>query len=406
MTALRTRLVALLWLLAMGALVLGVWASIVVVPDATTWFEAIWALVFGSVFLAVGAILVVRRPHELIGRLCLAAGVLMATSAGLRAIAIVLDARPGPIPIAGLVAAQLISVTTELGALVLPAILLARFPSGRDRGKLAAVADAAIALAAAGMLLEVFAPGTMDVYWLRRPAANPLGIDALDAINIPAFASAGLIFYAIGITLSVAILVRRYRRSGPVVRAQIRWVAAAGVVPVICFIVVAAVGGVVDDEVGSALWTTWILSTMLLPIAIGIALMRYRLYDIDRIISRTIAYALVTALLAGAFLATNLVLTTVVVRGSPVEVAISTLVVAVLFQPLRRTVQHQIDRRFNRSHIDAERMVAQFLERTREEVDLDRLSGETRLAADGAVQPTASQVWLRGNDLRRGGGIA
>lgn len=406
MTALRTRLVALLWLLAMGALVLGVWASIVVVPDATTWFEAIWALVFGSVFLAVGAILVVRRPHELIGRLCLAAGVLMATSAGLRAIAIVLDARPGPIPIAGLVAAQLISVTTELGALVVPAILLARFPSGRDRGKLAAVADAAIALAAAGMLLEVFAPGTMDVYWLRRPAANPLGIDALDAINIPAFASAGLIFYAIGITLSVAILVRRYRRSGPVVRAQIRWVAAAGVVPVICFIVVAAVGGVVDDEVGSALWTTWILSTMLLPIAIGIALMRYRLYDIDRIISRTIAYALVTALLAGAFLATNLVLTTVVVRGSPVEVAISTLVVAVLFQPLRRTVQHQIDRRFNRSHIDAERMVAQFLERTREEVDLDRLSGETRLAADGAVQPTASQVWLRGNDLRRGGGIA
>lgn len=98
---------------------------------------------------------------------------------------------------------------------------------------------------------------------------------------------------------------------------------------------------------------------------------------------------------AGAFLATNLILTTVVVRGSTIEVAISTLVVAVLFQPLRRTVQRQIDRRFNRSHIGTEAMVARFLARTREEVDLERLSDETRLAAAGGVQPTSIRVWLR-----------
>ena len=395
MIASRTRWVALLWLIAMASLVASLWASAAVEPTGTTVLEAVWSFVFGSAFLAVGAVLVVRRPAEGVGRLCLAAGVLMAVSAGLRAVATLLDAAPGPMPVGGLVAAQLVSPTAEIAGLVVPAILLARFPAGRDRGRLAGLADAAIVIAATTMVIEAFVPGPMDVYWLRRPADNPLGVDALATMHIPELLQVGLLTYAVGITASVAILVRRYRRTGPVVRAQIRWVAAAGVVPIVLFALLALSADRVASAVGDVLWALWILSTMLLPLAIGIAMLRYRLYDIDRIISRTIAYALVTALLAAAFLLTNLLLTTVVVRGSAIEVAISTLVVAILFQPLRRAVQRQIDRRFNRSQVDAELMITWFVERTRDEVDLDRLSGETRLAAQGAVQPASAGLWLR-----------
>ena len=88
---------------------------------------------------------------------------------------------------------------------------------------------------------------------------------------------------------SAAVLVRRYRRSGSVVRAQIRWVAAAGIVPIVLFVALLGVGNVIPGGVGDVLWSAWILSTALLPIAIGIAILRYRLYDIDRIVSRTIA---------------------------------------------------------------------------------------------------------------------
>ena len=103
--------------------------------------------------------------------------------------------------------------------------------------------------------------------------------------------------YGVGVIASAAILVRRYRRSGSVVRAQVRWVAAAGIVPIVLFLALFAVGNAVPGGVGDALWSAWILSTALLPIAIGVAILRYRLYDIDRIVSRTIAWAIVTGVL-------------------------------------------------------------------------------------------------------------
>ena len=173
------------------------------------------------------------------------------------------------------------------------------------------------------------------------------------------------------------------------VRAQIRWVAAAGAVPLalVPFIIAA-----------DWLWSLWFVSTMLLPLAIGVALLRYRLFDIDRIVGRTIAYAIVTAILAGVFVVVNLALVALfadATRSNTLVVAASTLLVAALFQPIRRRVQAPVDRRFNRAHLDAERVVGAFARQTRDEVDLERLQDVVVDTIERSVAPSATGLWLR-----------
>jgi hypothetical protein len=145
-------------------------------------------------------------------------------------------------------------------------------------------------------------------------------------------------------------------------------------------------------------WDAWLLSFLLVPIAIGIGILRYRLYDIDRIISRSLSYAVVTALLAGIFVGVNLLLGSLiasVTAGSTVAVALSTLLVAGLFQPIRRVVQAPIDRRFNRARVDADATLQQFGERVRDEVDLTRIGDSVRATATEALAPAGIAVWLR-----------
>jgi len=183
----------------------------------------------------------------------------------------------------------------------------------------------------------------------------------------------------------------RYRRADAIVRAQIRWVAAAGAVPTILipFILVA-----------DWLWSLWFLSSMLLPIAIGVALLRYRLFDIDRIIGRTIAYAIVTAILAAVFVTVNLVLVSQLAdatRSNTLVVAASTLLVAALFQPIRRRVQAPVDRQFNRARVDAEATAAAFADRMRDEVEIDAVAGDLERTIDLTVKPSSQGLWLRGN---------
>ena len=181
----QARWVVLLWILGMASLGLSLWASAVLVPGAVTWQEAVWALLFGSAFLAVGAVLVVRRPAATVGRLCLLTGLTMAAAADLRTFAIVLDRQPGPIPPIGAVAANLSSVGTSFAALILGAVLLARFPDGRDRGRLANLADVTVVLASVGLLASLFVPGPIDAGWLRLPTDNPLGIGRRSRTSTP-----------------------------------------------------------------------------------------------------------------------------------------------------------------------------------------------------------------------------
>ena len=160
----------------------------------------------------------------------------------------------------------------------------------------------------------------------------------------------------------------------------------------------AHVGDNARRVVGDIAWSAWFLSLLLPPIAIGVAILRYRLYDIDRIVSNTIGYGFVTVVLFGLFVVVNLALVSQVsplVNNEGVAVAGSTLLVAALFNPLRTRVQGAIDRRFHRAHYDAERMVSEFAARLRDELDLPTLATELAAATTDAVQPTSAGLWLR-----------
>jgi hypothetical protein len=133
----------------------------------------------------------------------------------------------------------------------------------------------------------------------------------------------------------------------------------------------------------------------LLPLAIGAAILRYRLYDLDRIISRTLAYGLLTVLGGGAYAGIVLGLGQLLGRNSSLVVAVATLAVAALFQPARRRVQRAVDRRFNRRRYDAARTIAGFSARLRQQVDLDALTAELLTVVDQTMQPTHRSLWLR-----------
>jgi len=146
------------------------------------------------------------------------------------------------------------------------------------------------------------------------------------------------------------------------------------------------------------LWVPALLAYPLPPIAIGIAILRYRLYEIDRIVSRTISWALVTGLLAGVLLvgvAAIQALLAPLTQENTIAVAASTLAVAALFQPVRRRVQRAVDRRFHRSRYDAERTLHAFAGHLRDEVDLARLNDAVVVTANDAVRPSSSGLWLR-----------
>ena len=141
-----------------------------------------------------------------------------------------------------------------------------------------------------------------------------------------------------------------------------------------------------------------ILGTAALPVCMGVAVLKYRLYELNRVISRVVSYALITALLGGVFAGLILLATRVLpVKGS-VAVAVATLVIAALFNPLRKRVQHAVDRRFNRARYDAEAVVAAFTGRLRRTVDLDTIRGDLVGVVYEAFQPAHVSVWLPGTE--------
>ena len=132
-----------------------------------------------------------------------------------------------------------------------------------------------------------------------------------------------------------------------------------------------------------------------LPVSIGVAILKYRLYEIDRIISRTLAYAIVTGLLVGVYAGLVLLAQQVLRFSSPVAVAASTLVAAALFNPVRRRVQHTVDRRFNRARYDADRTVTAFAARLQDAVDADAVRADLAGVVHAALEPTHVSLWLR-----------
>jgi hypothetical protein len=196
----------------------------------------------------------------------------------------------------------------------------------------------------------------------------------------------------VAILVAAGSLVLRFRRARGVERLQLRWVALAAVLAG-----VAAVGVAVGTVTGvEALWlvSSYFYITVL-PLTIGAAILRYRLYDLDRIISRTLAWTLLTVVLALGYGAVVLLLGLLLPDSSSLAVAAATLAVAAIFQPSRRRVQQVVDRRFNRHRYDAARTIAAFSGRLRQQVDLDSLSAELLAVTRQTMQPTTVSLWLR-----------
>ena len=185
-----------------------------------------------------------------------------------------------------------------------------------------------------------------------------------------------------------------WRRSSGERRQQLKWLASGAVVVVASAFLTSthsAFPAGAWQVVTSLAW----FGFAALPVSIGVAILKYRLYDIDRIISRTLAYALVTGLLVGVYAGLVLLATQVLRFSSPVAVAASTLVAAALFAPVRRKVQRAVDRRFNRARYDADRIVAAFSDRLKDAVDLDAVRADLVSVTHQALEPAHVAVWLR-----------
>jgi hypothetical protein len=182
-----------------------------------------------------------------------------------------------------------------------------------------------------------------------------------------------------------ASMIVRFRRSGQEERLQLKWFMYASAIAVVVIFVA--------SELSNNPLLEWEIVFPLIPAAVGVAILKYRLYDIDRLISRTLGYAIVTGLLVGLYAGLVLLATQVLSIKSPVAVAASTLAAAALFTPLRRRVQHVVDRRFNRVRYDADQTVAAFAARLQEGAALDAVRSDLLAVVNTAVEPAHLSVW-------------
>jgi hypothetical protein len=353
-------------------------------PDA--FVGPVLAAVSGT---TIGAVLASRRPRHPVGWLLLVLGLsLIAGGVAPAYAAYGLLARPGALPAAHAVARYWpITVVTAQTALSFVLLLTptGSLPSPRWRWW-ARVTAAAAAILLVGLAV---ASGPLDPQYqlLGGPFDYRGQGGVLLVVNQLALA-----FTTLAVVVGAASLVVRFRRATGVERQQLRWVAWAAALAVLGAVV--ALGGV---AVGATAVVTWTISACfaVLPVAIGAAILRYRLYDLDRIISRTLAYGLLTLLLGGGYAVVVLGLGQLLGRDSSLVVAAATLAVAAAFQPARRRVQQVVDRRFNRRRHDAAQVIEGFAVHLRDQVDLDALHTELLAVVDQTMQPTQASLWLR-----------
>jgi hypothetical protein len=352
-------------------------------------------------YLTAGSVLVIRRPTNPVGWLLLlimigfmgttdlsaaqVAAMETRTAAPMDAIRIWLGAMSGVCVFAGFGGL----------AMVLPT---GRLPTGRWRAGaialLATNAVLAIVTAVAPRMSVTVDAGARTIF-----VPNPLAI-APDAAVWTVIPDADIAFLPVLVILAVGVasIVVRYRRATGLLRLQLRWLVAAltFTVSAVCagFLII-LVGG---DAVG---WFAWLPATaafVTIPLAIMVSVLRYRLLEIDRIVSRTIGWALATGVLAALFVAGTLLLQTLLAgltQGDTIAVAASTLAAAALFQPVRSRVQRAVDRRFDRSRYDRDLAATAFGRRLRDELDLTMLRTALLETSDAVVRPMSSALWLR-----------
>ena len=396
----------LAWALTALSTVLLVLAVVLLLLNRDLGFKALSPHLFlVPGFAVVGLVLAVRRPGNAIGWLFVGMGVVAAVQAfAFEYAARALVTAPGSLPAAAWMA--WVATWTFLLSLPALALLLLWFPDGRVPSPRWRVVPWLLGSAIAGVTVWVMLrPDPIDLTVVTID--NPAGVAALDD---PAIQTVGLVpgilaFLALfvgSVACALAPFVRR-RRAQAIERQQLKWLAAvaggSGLVGAAGF-VMAGFASSTATVVGGLLLVVALAGVAVgIPVAVGLAILRYRLYDIDQLINRTLVYGLLTAVLGLGYAGVVLVLGQLFggVGGNPPSWAVAgaTLAMAALFQPLRQRIQQAVDRRFNRRRYDTARTIEAFSARLRDQVDLDTLTGELLAVVDLTMQPTQVSVWLR-----------
>jgi hypothetical protein len=359
---------------------------------------------FGLMMLAFplcGAVIATRRPELPIGWLLLTIGLGWALSNATSYSDYGLRLHPGSLPLADY-AAVLGSVMWVPTIGLTGTHLLLLFPDGRLPGRrwrfVAYLSALGIAVGSAALILT---PGRMTDAGYPH-TENPIGVSALGSVT--GVAQAALILIPVAIVGSAASLIVRYRRSSALERQQIKWLAASAAVVAAIYLIVMPLSLVSPSSSADPAWlqaaqAIALLSFGLIPVAIGVAVLRHGLYTIDVIIRKTIVYAALIVSLAllyiGGVYAIEGVVRTVSGQSGTLAVTLSTLMVAVAFQPLRSRIQRAVDQRFYRARYDASRTLEAFTGRMRDQVDLETLSDEVLEVVRGALHPSHATLWLR-----------
>jgi hypothetical protein len=375
-------------------------------PGSLVTSRSIIDLLISVPFLAfplVGALIASRRPRNPIGWICLAVGLLWMLLGLFDYYGVYGLAKPDTVPFPVVIYALVEWLwLPTVGLLAIYLVLL--FPDGRLPSRrwrpLAWHSGAVLILLG---VVSVLAPRELTEL---EGVRNPFGLEGASWL-VDAEIVLLLLFVAC-ILASVVSLILRYRHSGGEVREQIKWIALAGsFVGLLLSIVlgVLIVGEVMRGIGGSTpLWLQGLLFVMILsltgvPVAIGFAVLKYRLYEIDIIINRALVYASLTAMLVAVYLGSvvglQFLFRTLTGQESTLAIVASTLAIAALFSPLRRRVQAFVDRRFYRRKYDAAKTLEAFNARLREETDLDALSGDLVGVARRTMQPEHVSLWLR-----------
>ena len=338
-------------------------------------------------YSAVGSLIVSRRSGNRVGWIFLAAGLGIQVALFCQEYAIyALREAPGSMP--GGSWAGLLADMAPVAALALGTFLLLLFPTGQlTSPRFRPVAWLAAASLFVMGLGTALGPGTLS---------SVTGANKPIEIEFPLFSDGGWAWLGtmLALLLAAVSVFIRYRSGGTDERQQLRWFLAAAPIFIASFFLI---------DSGEALSVLGALGISSLPIAAGIAIFRYRLYDIDLVIRRTLVYGAATAVLAGLYFGIVLLMQQVFssfAGGSDLAVAVSTLAVAALFGPARQRIQQVVDRRFYRRRYDAQRTLESFSATLRDEIDIDALGGELRSIVRETMQPAQVSLWLRPPDIR------
>ena len=356
--------------------------------------------IINPTFATLGALIVSRRPGNVIGCIFLAAGVLGGVLMFSGQYATVALAPDGP-TLPGVALAAWTANLAQISFVVSILFLVLLFPNGRfPSRRWRPLAWAMGTFIAVSLVILALSPGPLAEF---PSVSNPFGVEA--AVLPGSVSAAGRLGVLACVVAAILSLVLRFYRSSGEERLQLKWFTYAAAVGLSTPLLLNLLAPAAFEVLGRFLWTLGFLS---LPVSIGIAILKYRLYDIDRIINRTLVYAALTAVLVlvyvGSVLSLQYLFRALTGETSQLVIVASTLAIAALFNPLRRRIQDMVDRRFYRNKYDARETLEEFGDRSRDGTELEDLAHELAAVVHDTMRPTRVSLWLRESERGPGRG--